>query len=134
MGQYRNWLLHFSSHLFQAFRAFDGLAEFTSGQSSLLDLRIETKSRRPTRSTGHRLGSEVDAGYLFGYTDYRNANFGQIQIHERITDESRELLMQIKKLAEDMGFEVLHGIVDCLWVIGEPISKFRRPWRGRQAS
>lgn len=24
-----------------------------------------------------------------------------------------------------MGFEVLHGIVDCLWVIGEPISKFK---------
>jgi hypothetical protein len=24
-----------------------------------------------------------------------------------------------------MGFEVLRGIVDCLWVIGEPISKFK---------
>ena len=24
-----------------------------------------------------------------------------------------------------MGFEVLHGIVDCLWVIGEPISGFK---------
>ena len=24
-----------------------------------------------------------------------------------------------------MGFEVLHGIVDCLWVIGEPISAFK---------
>jgi DNA polymerase elongation subunit (family B) len=25
--------------------------------------------------------------------------------------------MQIKELAENMGYEVLHGIVDCLWVI-----------------
>src|SRR5512137_2523104 len=33
--------------------------------------------------------------------------------------------MQIKELAENMGFEVLHGIVDCLWVIGEPISAFK---------
>ena len=33
--------------------------------------------------------------------------------------------MQIKGMAEDMGFEVLHGIVDCLWVIGEPISVFK---------
>lgn len=33
--------------------------------------------------------------------------------------------MQIKELAEDMGFEVLHGIVDCLWVIGEPISSYK---------
>ncbi len=30
--------------------------------------------------------------------------------------------MQIKELAEIMGFQVLHGIVDCLWVVGEPIS------------
>jgi len=33
--------------------------------------------------------------------------------------------MQIKEMAEEMGFEVLHGIVDCLWVIGEPISAFK---------
>jgi hypothetical protein len=24
-----------------------------------------------------------------------------------------------------VGFEVLHGIVDCLWVIGKPISVFK---------
>jgi DNA polymerase, archaea type len=60
-----------------------------------------------------------------GYTGYRNAKFGQIQVHERITGISRELLMQIKELAVDMGFEVLHGIVDCLWVIGEPISAYK---------
>ena len=34
-------------------------------------------------------------------------------------------MLKIKGLAEDMGFEVLHGIVDCLWVIGEPISRFK---------
>jgi len=61
----------------------------------------------------------------FGYTSYRNAKFGQIQVHERITETSRELLMQIKEMAENMGYEVLHGIVDCLWVIGEPISVFK---------
>jgi DNA polymerase I len=33
--------------------------------------------------------------------------------------------MQIKEMAENMGYEVLHGIVDCLWVIGEPISVFK---------
>ena len=33
--------------------------------------------------------------------------------------------MQIKEMAEEMGFEVLHGIVDCLWVIGAPISVFK---------
>ena len=33
--------------------------------------------------------------------------------------------MQVKELAECMGFQVLHGIVDCLWVIGEPIASFK---------
>ena len=33
--------------------------------------------------------------------------------------------MQIKGMAEEMDFEVLHGIVGCLWVIGEPISVFK---------
>jgi DNA polymerase elongation subunit (family B) len=33
--------------------------------------------------------------------------------------------MQIKELAEDMSFEVLHDIVDCLWVIGEPTPVFK---------
>ena len=95
--------------------------------SSLLNLRIETKRLK-----------KIDPGYAgidsvlkwmlvtcFGYTGYRNAKFGQIQVHERITGISRELLMQIKRLAEDMNFEVLHGIVDCLWVIGEPISGYK---------
>jgi hypothetical protein len=38
--------------------------------------------------------------------------------------------MQIKELAEGMDFEVLHGIVDCLWFIGEPISASMRPREG----
>lgn len=33
--------------------------------------------------------------------------------------------MQIKEIAEDIGFEVLHGIADCLLVIGEPISVYK---------
>jgi hypothetical protein len=31
----------------------------------------------------------------------------------------------LKEMAESMGFEVLHGIVNCLWVIGEPNSVFK---------
>jgi DNA polymerase, archaea type len=62
----------------------------------------------------------------FGYIGYRNAKFGQIQVHERITETSREMLIQIKEMAPgNLGYEVLHDIVDCLWVIGEPISAFK---------
>ncbi len=33
--------------------------------------------------------------------------------------------MQIKELAEDTDFEVLHSIVDCLWVIEDLIAIFK---------
>jgi DNA polymerase I len=28
-------------------------------------------------------------------------------------------------MTEEIGFEVLRGIVDCLWIVGEPISSFK---------
>ncbi len=95
--------------------------------SPLLNLRIETKGLKKIDPEYSGIDSVLKWMLVtcFGYTGYRNAKFGQIQVHERITGISRELLMQIKELAEDMNFEVLHGIVDCLWVIGEPISSFK---------
>lgn len=95
--------------------------------SSLLNLRIETKRLKKVNPEYAGLDSVLKWMLVtcFGYTGYRNAKFGQIQVHERITAMSRDLLMQIKELAEGMDFEVLHGIVDCLWVKGEPISKFK---------
>jgi DNA polymerase I len=95
--------------------------------SSLLNLRIETKRLKKVNPDYAGLDSVLKWMLVtcFGYTGYRNAKFGQIQVHERITAISRELLMQIKELAEGMNFEVLHGIVDCLWVRGAPISRFK---------
>jgi len=88
--------------------------------SPLLELRIEIKRRKKLDSS--YVGQDAILKWMlvtcFGYTGYRNAKFGQIEVHERITSISRELLMQIKELAEGMGLEVLHGIVDCLWVRG----------------
>ena len=88
--------------------------------SSLLNLRIETKRLKKTDPDYAGIDSVLKWMLVtcFGYTGYRNAKFGQIQVHERITGISRELLMQIKELAEEMSLEVLHGIVDCLWVRG----------------
>jgi len=95
--------------------------------SSLLNLRIETKRLKKTNSDYAGIDSVLKWMLVtcFGYTGYRNAKFGQIQVHESITAISRELLMQVKDLAEGMDFQVLHGIVDCLWVIGESIASFK---------
>jgi DNA polymerase-2 len=52
----------------------------------------------------------------FGYLGYKNACFGKIESHEAVTAMSRELMLQAKEVAEDMGFTVLHMYVDCLFV------------------
>jgi len=95
--------------------------------SPLLNLRIETKRLKKTRKEYAGIDSVLKWMLVtcFGYTGYRNAKFGQIQVHEKITGISRELLLQVKDLAESMSLQVLHGIVDCLWVTGEPISSFK---------
>ncbi|MBI0583648.1 MAG: hypothetical protein ISF22_05405 [Methanomassiliicoccus sp.] len=55
----------------------------------------------------------------FGYTGYRNARFGRIECHESITAFGRDILVRSAELAERRGFDVLHGIVDSLWLRGE---------------
>jgi len=52
----------------------------------------------------------------FGYTGYRNARFGRIECHESITAYGREILLDSMEVAEGMGYNVLHGIVDSLWL------------------
>jgi DNA polymerase I len=61
----------------------------------------------------------------FGYTGYKNAKFGRIEVHEGITGRSRDILLKTKDIAEEMNFRVLHGIVDCLWVRGSPIDALK---------
>jgi DNA polymerase elongation subunit (family B) len=40
----------------------------------------------------------------------------RIEAHESITSFARHILQQASNEAEEMGYEVLHGIVDSLWV------------------
>jgi DNA polymerase elongation subunit (family B) len=52
----------------------------------------------------------------FGYLGYRNARFGRIEAHESVTAFARDNLLRAARMAEEGGFEVVHGIVDSLWV------------------
>lgn len=52
----------------------------------------------------------------FGYLGYKNARFGRVESHEAVTGISRELLLQAKEIAEELGFTVLHMYVDSLFV------------------
>ena len=93
----------------------------------LLDLRLETKRLKKVDPKYKGLDSVLKWMLVtcFGYTGYKNAKFGRIEVHESITSISRELLIKTKQIAESMDLEVLHGIVDCLWVKGGDASLFK---------
>jgi DNA polymerase elongation subunit (family B) len=67
---------------------------------------------------GFALANGVLTHNCFGYTGYKNARFGRIECHESINAYGREILLQTSEMAEAHGFEILHGIVDSLWLKG----------------
>jgi DNA polymerase I len=93
----------------------------------LLAMRIRTKQQKKTDPAYEGIDAILKWMLVtcFGYTGYRNAKFGRIEVHEAITGRAREILLQTKDIAEAMGFSVLHGIVDCLWVQGFPIGALK---------
>jgi DNA polymerase elongation subunit (family B) len=52
----------------------------------------------------------------FGYLGYRNAKFGTVDGHMGVCAFGRETLLKAAHIAEDHGFQVIHGIVDSLWL------------------
>ncbi|MEI8331202.1 MAG: type B DNA-directed DNA polymerase [Methanomicrobiales archaeon] len=88
----------------------------------LLALRTRTKQLKKTDPAIAGIDAILKGMLVtcFGYTGYKNAKFGRIEVHEGITGRSRDILLQTKDIAEAMNFRVLHGIVDCLWVQGSP--------------
>ncbi|MBI5116198.1 hypothetical protein HZA56_06960 [Candidatus Poribacteria bacterium] len=68
----------------------------------------------------------------FGYLGYKNARFGRIEAHEAVTALGREKLLQAKEIAERRGFELVHAIVDSLWVSKTPKEEERRKGQREQ--
>ena len=52
----------------------------------------------------------------FGYLGYRNAKFGTVDGHISVCAFGREAFLTAARTSERQGFEVLHGIVDSLWL------------------
>ncbi len=68
-------------------------------------------------------------GQSFGYQGYKNARFGRIECHEAINAFARDILVRTMEIAESHGYEVVHGIVDSVWLRpkpnADPIEKVR---------
>lgn len=52
----------------------------------------------------------------FGYLGFKNARFGKVDAHIAVCAYARDVLLNTARLAEQRGFEIVHGIVDCLWL------------------
>ena len=94
----------------------------------LLKFRLKTKALKKT-DPGYA-GIDALLKWMlvtcFGYTGYKNAKFGRIELHEKITTIATNILREVACIAESMNMPVLHGIVDCVWVQGGDILEFRR--------
>ena len=58
----------------------------------------------------------------FGYLGYKNARFGKVDAHIAVCAFARESLLKTVRMAEERGFEIVHGIVDSLWLKKESAS------------
>ena len=52
----------------------------------------------------------------FGYLGFRNSKFGTVDGHIGVCAFARDAFLKASHTAEEQGFEVIHGIVDSLWV------------------
>jgi DNA polymerase, archaea type len=52
----------------------------------------------------------------FGYLGYRNSKFGTVDGHIGVCAFGRDAFLRSARIAENAGFEVVHGIVDSLWL------------------
>lgn len=52
----------------------------------------------------------------FGYLGFKNARFGRVEAHTAVTALARDTLLRTQEIAEEMGLEMVHGIVDSMWL------------------
>jgi DNA polymerase elongation subunit (family B) len=84
----------------------------------ILQRRFCFKARAKNPQYDHAVYMELQKAWkwvlvvCFGYTGYRNARYGRIECHESITAFSRDILLTASEVAQQAGYEVLHGIVD----------------------
>jgi DNA polymerase elongation subunit (family B) len=95
----------------------------------LIERRMTYKRRIkdcPSRAEEYEMKQNILKWLLvtsFGYMGFNKARFGRIECHESITAYGREILLRTIEIADSMGFEILHGIVDSLWVKGREPEK-----------
>ncbi len=52
----------------------------------------------------------------FGYMGHAHASYGAIRCHQAIQAFDREIMVRTKELFEESCYQVVHGIIDSIWV------------------
>jgi len=83
---------------------------------AILDRRMKYK-RNPTKVNRARAaGLKWVLVSSYGYCRFREFKLGIASTHMAIGAFSREIILQAAKLAEEKGFEIVHGIIDSLYI------------------
>ncbi len=91
-------------------------------KSISLPLNKRLKYKKYVRRTGSVRYNFVDIALKwvlvvsFGYLGFKNARFGKIEAHQTVCAFAREFLMRSAEIAESHGCQIIHGIVDSIWL------------------
>ncbi|NHJ14436.1 MAG: hypothetical protein EAX95_12225 [Candidatus Thorarchaeota archaeon] len=64
----------------------------------------------------------------FGYLGFKNARFGRVEAHTAVTALARDVMLRTQEIGEQMGFELVHGIVDSVWIKSKEKIEYERVW------
>ncbi len=90
----------------------------TQSMMFILNKRVILKSIRHTSERYTRMDRALKWILVssFGYLGYKNSRWGSIEAHQSVTAYARRYLMNAKKIASEMGYDVIGGIVDNLFL------------------
>ncbi len=80
------------------------------------ELKENAKGADPDRYNARQAALKWLGVTTFGYLGFNNAKFGRIDAHIAVCAWDRKILLDTARIAERRGFEIVHGIVDSLWV------------------
>lgn len=102
-------------------REFKGIVSKTI--KPLIDRRMELKKKDDAESKERSKGLKWVLVTSYGYLRFREFKLGLATSHMTICSYSRKILLQAKEMAEQKGFEVIHGVVDSLYIKKKNITK-----------
>lgn len=102
-------------------REFKGIVSKTI--KPLIDRRMELKKRNDKESKERSKGLKWVLVTSYGYLRFREFKLGLATSHMTICSYSRKILLKAKEMAEQKGFEVVHGVVDSLYIKKKGITK-----------